>query len=569
MDPEKRAHGGGPDEYLRGQRRIALLFAVRSRALAAQPPGAPDEVSVRVMRAVARHAEARHDFERHRKRLADSGRPFELPELFDLIADELPGWCPWLEEVHDSGAASSHGARAALNRLVSHGQTQAEKGQRFTELALLAARLTGSGSLGRAASAVAEAERLIGQAAAPPESIQAARAGAFDGFRPDVLQPFVGPPGSRASLGRVLGFFRALQPVALLQEVAVEVKRERRHLILALLEAHGPAARREALELLRADPEPDMADDEAFLRRNLIYLLRRVPRQGEDGLDEEIAVLARHAAPGYAPMVVKEAIGAVAQYPGRRAEQALAAIRERMQAAPAGGAGRRPRPDDLRVYLDRLASALSRRGTSPRAPARPSAAVATTQKFGLAADGLPCLLCELAENRASGALSLEETGGAAAAALAFSEGRLVSARSGALSGVDAVYQALQVFGGGDATWAPSGPSGSTPLFETDALALGPVVVEGLRRRDERELARAFAPDGAVLAASKSAPQPHLDEKDGLVTRDVWAAATGGRSPLEIEKALPVEAFRVRRLLLHWIEEGALQEVFSVPRPTGA
>jgi len=36
MDPEKRANEGGPDDYLRGQRRIALLFAVRSRALAAQ-----------------------------------------------------------------------------------------------------------------------------------------------------------------------------------------------------------------------------------------------------------------------------------------------------------------------------------------------------------------------------------------------------------------------------------------------------------------------------------------------------------------------------------------------------
>lgn len=566
MDPEKRAHGSGPDEYLQGQRRIALLFTVRSRALAAQPQGAPDEVSVRVMRAVARHAEARHDFERHRKRLADSGRPFDPPELFDLVAQELPGWCPWLEEAHDSGAASSHGARAALGRLVSHGQTHAEKGERFMELAVLAARLTGSGSLGRAASAVAEANRLIGQAGAPTESVQAARAGAFDGYQADVLQPFVGAPGSRASLERVLGFFRALQPVALLQEMAVEVRRERRHLILALLEVHGPTARREAIDLLRADPEAEMGDDEAFVRRNLIYLLRRVPRSGDDGLDEEIAVLARHGAPSYPPMVVKEVIGAISQYPGRRAEQALLAIKERMLTAATGSAGRRPRPEDLRVYLDRIASALARRETSPRAPARPSAGATTTQKFALPADALPGLLYELTESKASGSLSLAETGGAGAATLALSGGRLASARAGGLSGADAVYQVIQVFGGGDATWAPYAPATSTPLFETDAIALGPAVVEGLRRRDELELARAFAPDSAVFAAGKTAPRPHPDEKDGLVTRDVWAAASAGRTPLEIEKSLPVEAFRVRRLLLRWVEEGALQEVFSGAGP---
>ena len=569
MDPETRAHASGPDEYLQGQRRIALLFTVRSRALAAQPPGAPDEVSVRVMRVVARHAAARHDFERHRKRLADSARPFGLPEIFDLVAGELPGWCPWLEEGHDAGSASSHGARAALSRLVTHGQTQAEKGERFHELARVAARLTGSGSLGQAACAVAEADRLIGQAAAPSESIQSARAAAFDGFQPEMLQPFVGVLGSRASLVRVLRFFRALQPVALLQEMAVEVKRERRHVVLALLEAHGLGARREALDLLRADLDPLLGDDEAFVRRNLIYLLRRVPAPEGDVLDDEIAVLARHASPAYPPLLVKEAIGAIAQYPGRRAEQALLAVRDKMKAAPAGSAGQRPRPEDLRVYLERVASSLSRRETSPRPAARTSTGPAVLRKSQITADLLPGVLHELSESSASGTLSLEDAAGSEAATLTLGGGRLATARAGALSGADAVYQVLQIFGGGNATWTPYAPSKSTPLFEADALALGPLVLEGLRRRDERELARAFGPDNAVFSKGSPSPVSHPDEKDGLITRDVWAAACAGRSPVEIEKALPVEAFRVRRLLLHWIEAGALQEVLPPPRPPGS
>jgi hypothetical protein len=554
---------GGPDEYLRGQKRIALLFAVRSRALAEEPPGAPDEVSVRVIRAVARLAPTRHDFERHRKRLADSGRPFEVPELFRLVSAELPGWCPWLDDGHDPDSpAASRSALAALGRLVTNGQTAAERGERFLELALTAASLVAGGSLGRAASAVAEGERLIGAAAVPSEAVASARAGAFDGYQPEVLQPFLAGPGHRASLVRVLRFFRSLQPIALLQELAVEVKRDRRHLVLALLEAQGNAARLEAMELLRADPDADMGDDEAFVRRNLIYLLRRLPRPESEGADEAIALLSRHAAPAFLPALVKEAIGAIGQYPGRRAEQALAAVKQRMQAAAPGGAGGRPRPDDLRVYLDRIASALARRETLPRpAPGSPTGPAAP-QTFRLPEDGLPGLLHELTESAASGSLSLEDSGSSGSATLTLGGGRLAAARAGTLRGADAIFQLLETFAGGGATWLPYGPSRGTPLFEADALAMGPIVLEGLRRRDERVLAKAFAPDGAVFTATSAAPKSHPDEKDGLLTRDVWAAASAGRTPLAIENSLPVEAFRVRRLLLHWIEEGALTEVFG-------
>jgi hypothetical protein len=39
---------------------------------------------------------------------------------------------------------------------------------------------------------------------------------------------------------------------------------------------------------------------------------------------------------------------------------------------------------------------------------------------------------------------------------------------------------------------------------------------------------------------------------------VWQRAYSGAPALECEKDLPVDSYRVRRMLAHWIEEGALE-----------
>jgi hypothetical protein len=41
-------------------------------------------------------------------------------------------------------------------------------------------------------------------------------------------------------------------------------------------------------------------------------------------------------------------------------------------------------------------------------------------------------------------------------------------------------------------------------------------------------------------------------------REVWVNATSGRSVAEWEPRVAADAYRVRRLLWRWMEEGALQ-----------
>jgi hypothetical protein len=562
MDPQ--APKQDAVEYFQAQRRIALALAELDRVAAGASLRELDGRFERAMLVVARHAVAPHTFELHRKRIADLGRAFVLPELFDLVAGELPGWCSWGESADDIHPWSS---RAALRRLVTHGQTHGERGERFSELSGVAVRLTAQGSLGRASSALAEAESLVDQAAVTPEVVESVRGSGSEGIDLEILRPFSTSPSEQPSLRRFLSFFRVLHPVALLQALATEKTRERRRLILALLEAQGEPARNEALDLLGSDLAPTMDEAEMYLRRNFIYLLTRVPRSVDDGLDEEVAVLARHAAPQLPPILVKEAIKALSQVAGRRSERALQRQRQLLQEMLAGTTPPAATYEDLRVYLERTEAALDRRATGGKAAGQTPGRPTSPKPSQLAGESLPSFLQGLAEESASGDLVVEDKARGVAVWFKLSDGRLTFARAGRLGGADAVYQLLETFDGGECAWTSQPGTKVASTGEREGLDLRPLLLEGLRRRDELGLARALVPDEAVFAPKTSEPRPHPDEKDGLVTRDVWEAAIGGQTPRLCEAAVEADAYRIRRLYLHWLEEDALEPALLGGRPS--
>jgi len=544
-------------EYFQAQRRINLALAELERGEAAADEG--DRRFQRAILIVLRHTMAANAFDVHRKRIAELGRSFSLPELFDLVAQELPGWCWWSESGEEPPSWSS---RAALQRLVTYGQSQGERGKRFAELSEAAMRLVEQGDLGRAASAVAEAERLVDSGALTSEAIESVRGGASRQIDLEIFQQSSSASVDQPSLRRFLRFFRSLAPVALLQALAIEEKRERRRLILALLEAQGEPARREALDLLDSEVPRTMDEAEVYVRRNLIYLLTRVPRSNEDGLDQEVAVLARHSAPHLAPMLVKEAIKALGQLAGKRSEQVLQRqhhLLQEMLASPSTTVDRA----DLQVYLERTATALERRasGGAPR-PNKPI----SSKPEPIAGDSLPSLVQTLAEESISGEVFFEDKRRGAAVALKLAAGRLIAARAGPLIGAEAFYQLVETFDGGDCALSSSAGKSAAAAEEPGPLELKPLLLEGLRRRESFDIARAIVPDDAIFGPKTSEPRPHANEKDGLVTRDVWEAAIGGQSPRACEASVAADSFRIRRLYLHWLEEDALEPALDGGHP---
>jgi hypothetical protein len=50
----------------------------------------------------------------------------------------------------------------------------------------------------------------------------------------------------------------------------------------------------------------------------------------------------------------------------------------------------------------------------------------------------------------------------------------------------------------------------------------------------------------------------LADEDEEFAKLVWSTMANGATPVECEASLKTDGYRVRRLLAHWVEEGALK-----------
>ena len=169
--------------------------------------------------------------------------------------------------------------------------------------------------------------------------------------------------------------------------------------------------------------------------------------------------------------------------------------------------------------------------------------------------GLPDVLQTLGGSQATGVLTLMNDHGRQAATVLLENGRFRGAHCQAVSGAEAIYQLFEKpFKGTFAFVARRdhlGGDGVVPATELMGL-----IFEGVRRHDELKRAVAVVPDGAVLRATGQSWSGLQDEDEGFAG-EVWASAAAGGTPEGCEAQWATDSYRVRRLLAHWAEEGAL------------
>ena len=66
------------------------------------------------------------------------------------------------------------------------------------------------------------------------------------------------------------------------------------------------------------------------------------------------------------------------------------------------------------------------------------------------------------------------------------------------------------------------------------------------------------PDDLALKARTVKPTPDPEDDDPSVIREVWVKASTGARLMDWENQIPTDAYRVRRLVMRWLEEGSLQ-----------
>ncbi|MGV8039655.1 MAG: DUF4388 domain-containing protein [Thermoanaerobaculaceae bacterium] len=666
---EQPASGGSPAfEGRTASRRLGLLVRRLEERLAefSVPPAADDariaDRLARVLSEAAGEAQSTEEFRSTLGALRGHGIETRLDQVIQLLSRALPAWAP--QPASDHGAAVLPSAPAqAIQRLVALEKDPAEVARRFGELVQAGVDLFNQGELGRAAAIFDLAERVVTEQRADATTVAAVRSREVERLDTTRLRTSSEDPSAFSGLRRVLRFFPTLQPPALLDALRTEERRERRRLLLTLLEAHGAEVRELALSQL-TDSVETFGDTDPYFQRNLLYLLRRIPRPEGGLVEQEVALLARLSEPGRPLALVKEAVASLGMQRHERAEQTLIQrVREieHLLAHPASS----PHPTaDLVSLLDRVVYALSRLGT-PAAiravvehglrsipvlgdtagrlaylagldlsadrealgrvlkalsgalpqrifglvlPRSASSAVAMMEalagtpapevraaledvasRFGgrdvaevaarvlaglshpaptpsqpppqMSGDlellGLPGLLQNLAQSRAWGVLTLRDAAGRQVATVSWQNGLVAEMACGELSGEAAFYQLIERPAAGTFVFVGERNEDAGHARSVSGRDVVPLLLEAMRRYDELQRDSDLVPDGATFRAAGHKPTAAGHEHDTSLVQATWLAAISGASALECEAGAGCDAYRVRRLLAHWVEEGAL------------
>lgn len=208
--------------------------------------------------------------------------------------------------------------------------------------------------------------------------------------------------------------------------------------------------------------------------------------------------------------------------------------------------------------VGRAAAQVLEKWAPAKAPARtePAATFAGELEFF----GLPSVMQSLAEMRATGMLTLSTKQRQASSKLVFVEGKFLNAQTGHVRGIDALYEALERPVAGSFAFVPYPPERMQSDFTPQEI-MG-LLLEGVRRHDELQRIAAVVPGDLTLTKTTVKPTAHPEEKDPALVRDVWVKASSGGAVAEWERQIPIDGYRVRRLVAHWLEEGALVQVSS-------
>jgi len=186
----------------------------------------------------------------------------------------------------------------------------------------------------------------------------------------------------------------------------------------------------------------------------------------------------------------------------------------------------------------------------------PPEPVAASLQGDLEVFGLPALLQSLSDSAASGVLTLRGAkGGEIFAMLTLREGKLQECSRGHLKGEDAFYQLLEKPTPGQFAFVKGMVAPKPGITPKEVL---PLTLEAMRRYDEFQEMAVLVPDTVQLDPTSTKPSAHPNEKDGTFLQALWERASQGGTPEQFEKAVASDSYRIRRVLAHWVEQGALK-----------
>ena len=321
-------------------------------------------VLAQVVDEVVNQAESSKEFETQMGFLQDLGVANFGTGVFRVLTQGLPDWAPPPHTVA-AGEEPPAGAVRAMHKVVKLAKNTDELMKRFNELVTVAVEEFNEGSLGRSVTLIDLAERMIFEKDVEEGIAKTVIDQAYPNLDQERLRALADDNEKRGMLQRVMSFFPSLRVPELLEELQLEERREQRRLILKLLAVHGDDAREAVSEELReslsgAKPLPWYVD------RNLVYLLRTIPRIKKEDLDREIDLLVQTSELDGPIPVVRESVTTLGQLEHVRADKTLAARLSEIEDTLLGKKEIPHEPEEIQSLLDTVVKHLAAR-ESPEA----------------------------------------------------------------------------------------------------------------------------------------------------------------------------------------------------------
>lgn len=353
------------------RRRLSILWKRLGEGSQEAPQGsrpAPEKQERLVSQVVAtatKVAQNDQDFRQLQEKLESFGIDSGTDQIFKVLSRSLPGWAVPITQGGGGGNAPGPGSAAidAMRQIMMLAEDGFEGCKRFQEMVNAAIEQFNSGSLARAATMFDLASGLALEAKLDKAAVASARRTAHESLDVGRLRAYAKVQEKHNLLRKVLNFFDEYKVEGLLDNLQREPKRDRRRMLLSLLETHGSEARDAAYKRLRALlAAPELANDWYF-PRNLVCLLNTIPRPEDMLPHEEIEMMRSIMNPSRPAPLVREAIANVGQIKHADAELLLIETTDKLadllHEPRAGGHDR----TQLISLLDRAVYALAHFGT--------------------------------------------------------------------------------------------------------------------------------------------------------------------------------------------------------------
>ncbi|PWT93524.1 MAG: hypothetical protein C5B54_01695, partial [Acidobacteria bacterium] len=281
-------------------------------------------------------------------------------DLFRALGRSLPGWSI---PVTAGVQFPENSNLQAMHRIISKTPDHAEAANHFRHLVKSAVERFNEGALPQSASMFDLATKIIAVKEVDEKAIELVLTKGHENLDEEKLRKAADSPDQHHLLRKVLNFFPALEVPGLMDALYDCPKRERRKLLLLLLESHGDPTRAKCLEILKRPLNRDASELEVWYRRNSIHLLRRIPMPPNEPLEPSVDALLPYIDLNLLPVIIKETLAYLPQLRHEKVEQAMKRMLPRLETMLLQPQTAPYEAKEIQSIADRVVSSLCRLGT--------------------------------------------------------------------------------------------------------------------------------------------------------------------------------------------------------------